>query len=159
MSDTVIVQWLHITSAVIWLGGKIFTSFVLNPVLRLEASREIRLELLKSLGKRFKYISWGSLAVLIITGGINVAQRVSGWDLWLGSKFGVLLIVKLFIVAAMIGISTGHTLFLTPWIRGKSREKDAEGFHRARRIVVLVSRGNIFLGTLVILLGVLLSGQ
>jgi putative copper resistance protein D len=158
VSETVIVQWLHITSAVVWLGGKIFTSFVLNPVLRLGISKEIRLELLKILGKRFRYISWGSLVVLIITGVINTSQRVSGIEGWLGSKFGALLIIKLFLVATMIGISTAHTLFLTPWIRKKSLENDDEGFKMARKTLILVSRVNIFLGISVLLLAVLLKG-
>lgn len=152
MSD-VIVTWLHVSAAVVWLGGKIFTSLALNPVLRLKAAPEQRTELLADLGKRFKYLSWGSLGVLIITGAINVVQRVSIDELW-GSRFGTLLLLKVSIVTLMIALSAVHSRYLTPMLREARRGE--EGFRRARRMVVLVARGNIVLGILVLLLAVML---
>lgn len=153
MSD-VIVTWLHVSAAVVWLGGKIFTSLVLNPVLRLKAAPEQRTELLAELGKRFKYLSWGSLGVLIITGAINVLQRASIEELW-GSRFATLLLLKVSIVTLMIALSAGHSRYLTPMLRDKAR-RDEESFRRARRMVMLVARGNIVLGILVLLLAVML---
>lgn len=152
----IVVQWLHITAAVVWLGGKIFTSLALNPVLRLKATPEQRLELLAALGRRFKYLSWGSLTVLIITGVFNVSQRVSSLDELLGSRFGITLLAKVSIVAVMIAISAAHSLFLTPMLKKQVKEEDMAGFNRTRRMVVLVARGNIFLGILVLLLAVML---
>ncbi len=154
-----IVQWLHVTSAVIWLGGKIFSSFVLNPVLRFRVPKEVRSELLKGLGGRFRYISWGSLFILVATGGVLAVRRVSGLSEWLHSDFGSILLVKLFLVAAMIAISAGHTIFLTPWARKKSGGEDegeGKGSREARKVLILVSRTNIVLGALVILLAVML---
>ncbi|MDP6460003.1 MAG: DUF4149 domain-containing protein [Candidatus Hydrothermarchaeota archaeon] len=155
MNGMTLVVWLHITAAVVWLGGKIFTSLTLNPVLRMEATPEQRLELLASLGKRFKYLSWGSLAVLIITGVINVSQRVSGLDELLGSRFGTTLLAKVLIVVIMIAMSAGHSFFLTPRLRVNAQEND-EGFRRTKKMVVLIARGNILLGVLVLLLAVML---
>jgi uncharacterized membrane protein len=155
MDGMTLVIWLHITAAVVWLGGKIFTSLTLNPVLRMKATPEQRLELLASLGKRFKYLSWGSLAVLIITGVINVSQRVSGLDELLGSRFGTTLFAKVLIVVIMITVSAGHSLFLTPRLRGKAPESDGD-FKRTKKMVVLIARGNILLGVLVLLLAVML---
>lgn len=157
MSEVVvIVRWLHLTAAVVWLGGKIFTSLSLNPVLRMKATPEQRLELLSSLGKRFKYLSWGSLAVLIITGVINVSQRVSGLEELLNLRFGTILLAKVSIVALMVALSAGHTLFLTPRLKEKVQEEDEEGFKRAKKIVVLIARGNIFFGILALLLAAML---
>jgi uncharacterized membrane protein len=155
MNGITLVVWLHITAAMVWLGGKIFTSLALNPVLRMKATPEQRLELLASLGKRFKYLSWGSLGVLIITGVINVSQRVSGLEELLGSGFGVTLLAKVSIVAVMVALSAAHTIFLTPRLKEKAHGNE-EGFKRTKRMVVLIARGNIFLGILVLLLAVML---
>jgi uncharacterized membrane protein len=155
VDETVIVLWLHITAAVTWLGGKIFTSFVLNPVLRLQVPRDTRLKLLEELGWRFRYMSWGSLFVLAATGAVLLEQRITGSPEWLHSEFGGVLVLKLLLVAAMIAISAGHTMFLTPWVRRTSLE-GGEGLRRARKVLVLVSRANILLGVLVILLAAML---
>ncbi len=154
MDGTTLVVWLHITAAVVWLGGKIFTSLALNPVLRLKATPEQRLELLASLGKRFKYLSWGSLAVLIITGVINVSQRVSSLDELLGSRFGITVLAKVSIVVVMVALSAAHSFFLTPVL--KKQAQGDEDFNRAKGMIVLIARTNIFLGVIVLLLAAML---
>ena len=93
--------------------------------------------------------------MLIVTGVINVSQRVSGLDELLGSRFGTTLLAKVLIVVIMIAMSAGHSFFLTPRLRVNAQEND-EGFRRTKKMVVLIARGNILLGVLVLLLAVML---
>lgn len=147
-----LLRWLHVFAAILWLGGKLFTSLVLNPVLRANISPEQRAEIAAALGARLKYLNWGSLAALIITGVVNALPRVPALDALFSTKYGALLLGKTFIVAAMVSLSAMHTFLLIPRLKFmKSEEKE-----RARLQILLLTRLNLVLGALVVLLAVLL---
>jgi uncharacterized membrane protein len=67
--------WIHILAASIWTGGLIYTAAVTVPY---AISRgEDRQRILRGLAKRFRWIGWGSILVLFVTGLGNLTLRYS----------------------------------------------------------------------------------
>ena len=72
MSEEVrsIVLWLHLMFIAVWLGSQVLTGFAVVPTLRRIESRADRMDLLRAFTRRFSLITWGSLLIVLITGGL-----------------------------------------------------------------------------------------
>ncbi|HKJ67492.1 MAG TPA: DUF4149 domain-containing protein, partial [bacterium] len=98
--------YLHILSAMIWIGGMIFLGIVLIPVVRKPVLNDRAAGLIRWIGERFRYVGWATIATLLATGVFNVAYRF-GWqglisaELW-GGRFGRILAVKLIFVGVIL---------------------------------------------------------
>lgn len=108
--------FVHVVSAVVWLGGMLFLALVAIPVLRGLPDRP-RAELVAQLGERFRPVAWACIALLLVTGVANLAYRGVTWEsvvtgrLW-QSPFGQVLAWKLAMVAAMVALSAWHDFSL-----------------------------------------------
>lgn len=113
--------WLHILAAAVWVGGLIYTAAVAVPfALTHEASERQRI--LRGLGRRFRWIGWGSIAVLFITGLGNLTLRLSpiklsqilNGDVFNPEKVEQLIAIwlpwKLMFVVVMIGLMAFHDI-------------------------------------------------
>ena len=112
---------LHLLAAIFWLGGMFFLGVVGAPMLRRIEPAELRQQLFHGLGVRFRTLGWWAIAVLIVTGVLNLGFR--GWFAWegvLGSRAfwttaaGHSLAWKLVIVVTMIAVSAVHDFVLGP---------------------------------------------
>ena len=75
-----IAQWIHITAAVVGVGGVVFIRLILLPILR-AADPDTAKNLQPRINARFVPVLWSCLALLLITGLYNigvVAER--GFD-------------------------------------------------------------------------------
>ena len=64
--------WVHLISAFIWIGGVIFSSLVLLPAAQKHLGKDARGEFLRKVHARFQKISGVFVALLLVTGGINI---------------------------------------------------------------------------------------
>ena len=112
---------IHVLAAMLWLGGMFFLGIVGAPALRRIEPPELRQRLFYTLGLRFRAVGWWAIAVLLLTGVLNLHFR--GWLAWdgvLGSRAfwatgtGHALAWKLGSVAVMIGVSAVHDFVLGP---------------------------------------------
>jgi putative copper export protein len=112
---------LHLLAAIFWLGGMFFLGVVGAPMLRRIEPAELRQQLFHGLGVRFRTLGWWAIAVLVVTGVVNLRAR--GWLAWegvLGSRAfwataaGHALAWKLGVVALMIAVSAVHDFVLGP---------------------------------------------
>jgi uncharacterized membrane protein len=113
--------WLHILMAAVWTGGLIYTAAVVVPFAIGHETQE-RQRILRGLARRFRWIGWGSIIVLIITGLGNLILRLSPiriGQLFNGEAFNpdlvdrfiaVWLPWKLLLVAVMIGLMLFHDI-------------------------------------------------
>ncbi|HKY05015.1 MAG TPA: CopD family protein [Blastocatellia bacterium] len=111
--------WLHILMAAIWVGGLIYTAAVVVPY-AISQGGEDRQRILRGLARRFRWIGWGSLGVLFVTGLANLLLRLSPvplTDLFNGAAFdpartdrfiAVWLPWKLLLVVTMIALMLYH---------------------------------------------------
>lgn len=110
--------FLHILSAIIWIGGMFFLALVVVPTTRGMPPSE-RAALFGAVGRRFRTVGWVCIALLIVTGTINSAYRGVTWEnlftaeLW-GSPFGTTLALKLGVVALLLGMSVYHDFVIGP---------------------------------------------
>jgi uncharacterized membrane protein len=69
-----ICVWIHILMAMTWVGGLIYTAAVVVP-LAIRREPEERQRILRTFGRRFRWIGWGAVAVAILTGLGNLTLR------------------------------------------------------------------------------------
>lgn len=113
--------WLHILAAAVWVGGLIYTAAVAVPfALTHEASERQRI--LRGLARRFRWIGWGSIGVLIITGIGNLTLRLTpvkfsqilNGDLFNPDKVEQLLAIwlpwKFMLLILMVGLMAFHDI-------------------------------------------------
>src|SRR5579884_2927858 len=102
----------------VWVGGMLFLALVVVPATR-GMPAEVRGPLFAAVGRRFRYVGWVCIGLLVVTGGLQLGFRGVTWaalassGLWSGS-FGRVLALKLGLVAAMLGVSLYHDLVLGP---------------------------------------------
>ena len=109
----VFVHWLHLMAAIIWVGSVLFTSLILQPVLRRFVQPDQRLALYREVGKRFSPLQWGAWSVLVGSGAYKLWGLRATPDVFHG-PFGRVLAVKLILIAAMAAISLAHTYLWGP---------------------------------------------
>lgn len=97
----VLLVWLHLLAAIAWIGGMLFLSIVLVPVLRCELFASQKAVLFRAIAGRFRAVVWGAIAVLLFTGPLLLHERgipiadPSGWPKILAAKLGLVIILLL----------------------------------------------------------------
>ena len=71
----VLLVWLHVLAAVSWIGGMIFLSLVLAPLVGSRKAAPEFMALFRSAAHRFRFVVWGAIVVLLITGPVLLQQR------------------------------------------------------------------------------------
>ncbi len=163
MSLYLVSVWLHLLAAIAWIGGMLFMSLVLIPVMRQRGDSQLAASLIGPVGRRFRSMSWLLLAVLVLTGLVNASYRgvaLSSYvdpQFWAG-RFGSLLAVKLLVFVAMLGLSVAHDFFIGPRARtvaaGESNPSEAEVY---RRWATRLGRLNLALGLIIVAIAVALA--
>ncbi|MDR8390761.1 DUF4149 domain-containing protein [Aliifodinibius sp. S!AR15-10] len=111
--------YIHILSAIFWIGGMMFTMAVLVPASRNKLLVQKRGAFFKLVGEKFSKISWILFLVLIITGITNLTGRgiplesllnTSFWQ----SEFGSRLFMKLHLFAGVLILSGIHDFYAGP---------------------------------------------
>jgi uncharacterized membrane protein len=90
------VLFLHVTAVIVALGSSLFSTFALTPVLIEELDPAMRVKVARRVIRRLGAIVLTSLAVLVVTGLLNV--------LFLGGV-SILLLIKLMLVIIVIGLA------------------------------------------------------
>lgn len=154
--------WIHILSAIVWIGGMVFLALVVVPVTRRTELRGQSGALFRWTGRRFRWIGWICLLLFVLTGIVNLAYRGYHWsDLWSGAlwsgSFGQTLAVKLVLVAAILVLSAVHDFKVGPEAASlMEREPTANETRRWRRAASWFGRVNLLLALIVVMLGVML---
>lgn len=91
-----VVLFIHIVAVIVALGGSLFGTFALAPVLATELDPRARVRLARRIVRRLGAIVLTSLAVLVVTGVFNV--------LFIGGV-SILLAIKLILVVIVIGLA------------------------------------------------------
>ncbi len=106
-----LIMWIHLVAAITWIGGMLFLWLVLRPVLSTLPSGTEDLNTLQRVEERFKTVRWVSLLTLLATGIYNLIHE--GGSARLESGWGGILMIKLLLVAIVMGLSGMNDFFLT----------------------------------------------
>lgn len=143
-----IVIWIHVASAMFWIGGMLFFTIVLVPSLRGFPIGQRR-ELMSQIGLRFRKTGWISLGVLLVTGLLQL------YRLGIPAFMGEWLWPKLAMVAVMVSLTLLHDLVLGPRSIEISRANPAP--HPLQRTVRWMARFNLIIGLFIVLASVYLA--
>src|SRR5262249_35241434 len=110
---------VHVLAAAVWVGGTITLVFVGVPVVRV-LEGEQRARLLRELGRRWRPLGYGALAVLLVTGAdlLREGHAFAGTPL----KFDVIFLVKFSFFLGLVVLTYFHDLRLGPGLARQMRE-------------------------------------
>lgn len=145
----IVLIWLHLLAAVTWIGGMIFLSLVLAPLVRGRKAAPEFMALFRSAARRFRVVVWSAMVLLLSTGPALIHQR--GLSFFNPSEWPLVLRVKLGLVGALFLLTLVHDLLLGPQMSKITAltEKDRSSKERALvrtsswvpRIALLISLG------------------
>jgi putative copper resistance protein D len=111
---------LHVLAAMLWLGGMLFLAVVGAPVLRAVEPPALRARIFSDLGRRFRAAGWAAIAVLVVTGVLNLHFRgllrgdAMGSAAFWTTRYGRTLAWKLAAVGTMVAIGAVHDFLVGP---------------------------------------------
>jgi putative copper resistance protein D len=106
------VTALHILAAIAWIGGMIFLSLVLAPLVRGRKAAPEFMALFRSAALRFRPIVWVAIAILLLTGPMLLSLR--GITVMNPSSWPGIVMVKLALVSLLLFLTLLHDLLLGP---------------------------------------------
>jgi len=130
------VQWIHLSAAVLGVGGIAFLHIILLPSAR-ALSPDQRDAFLRTVMGKFRWVSWSAIALLFLSGLYNVRQYY--WEVPWGHDWK-LLTLKIFLALVVFTIALALSLpfkFLD-WFRARRQMWLAIALTLAM-IVILIS--------------------
>jgi uncharacterized membrane protein len=143
--------WLHLTAMAVWIGGMVFLAAVALPGLRRGGPAAVG-EFLAWATPRLRAVGWTCLAVLGITGWVQLEFRGMAWNA------NAVISTKIAVYVAIVAISVLHDFWLGP--RASIALRDDPGSpatNRLRRLAVSVGRVTALLALLAVTLGVFIA--
>jgi uncharacterized membrane protein len=142
---------LHLLAAAVWVGGTVALVFVAVPPLQRLQGAE-RAALLRELGRRWRPIGWGALAVAIATGA-GLAADEHAFDRT-STRFDWTLAGKGLLVGLLVAGAYLHDFVLGPGLARQIRDGRPQSL---RPLLTTIGRANLLLTLTIPVLGVLLS--
>jgi len=137
--------FLHITSAIFWVGGMLFISLILAPFLMSLPTPAERSKVYQVVGKKYRRYGWTAIIILLITGPIILYQLYGVWPHAIftsslhGTPLGRALSIKLTFVAILVISSLVHDFWLGPKARGsKNFTTIAKIFGRSNLVIAII---------------------
>ncbi len=109
--------WVHIIAAMFWVGGTLFMTLVLIPLVRRPELAALAPRLVQLTGERFRLTGYVSLGVLLVTGIVNAGYRGFTWTNvftpapW-QSSFGHVFATKVAAFALILVVSAVHDFWI-----------------------------------------------
>ncbi len=138
--------WLHVLSAAVWLGGLLFQSHILLPLLARGGPEEPVAQAVR----RSRRVAWTALVLLILTGLHNLT-RLPPVTSMIESGALKLLTLKLFLVVILLMLSAHRDFGVAArLIRAVAAGRDAmpalRMLVRLDRVALLLGLGLVYLG-------------
>jgi len=121
LTPALVVDWLHLVAAALWVGGMLYIAAIYLPVLRRSPATERAQALITVLPY---YSPWAIVGVLImaVTGPFSATVHLSTWEQLLSTAYGRALVVKVLLVGGLLLTSAYHVLLLRPRLSKEYRK-------------------------------------
>lgn len=114
-SMMLLLVWLHLLAAVSWIGGMIFLSLVLAPLVRSREATPVLMALFRLAARRFRSVVWTAVVLLLTTGPLLLHQR--GLSVLAPTEWPHVLRIKLGLVSVLLLLTVAHDLLLGPSVK------------------------------------------
>ncbi|MCL5787921.1 MAG: CopD family protein [Candidatus Thermoplasmatota archaeon] len=130
-----IILWLHIFSAIIFVGGSFFIWVVVIPAsYKITDDEKLRTRIVGLIGKQFAWITNVFLIILVFTGIYNATWYLNyNFFALFNTQGGNILLVKIVLVGAMILIMYGNNLYHGKRIMKMAREGRMDELRKLRK--------------------------
>lgn len=152
------VIWIHILAAVVWVGGMVFLSVVLVPVLRRDRLFANYALLFRTVAYRFRTLVWSAMGMLVGTGLLMASSRLI--PLSEPRQWPAVFAAKMSLVALLFSMTLLHDFLIGPHVRQILAMADAQRTARQRTLIKyssLVPRLSLLIALFVLLLAVVLA--
>lgn len=112
-----LLRWIHVIAAVVWIGGNLVLAIVIVPFFRQNLPSVQRIRLLTQIGKRFEPVVWGCVGILFFTGLINVFNAIGitvTAESAISTAFMRTLFIKLMLFVILVILTTLHSFVFGP---------------------------------------------
>ena len=158
--EQALLTWVHITCAAIWVGGSLFIGAVFAPILKkMSMPVEERLQLMIKVGRRFNKIAVPALIILMATGIYQAHLIVQKSELLVESRYGNILIIKVILVAALIGTFAVHVRVIRKDVEEKimSKQISDQELQLLRKKIIILGEITVVLSVIILFLAALLN--
>ena len=153
-----VLVWIHLLATVVWVGGMVFLSIILVPVLRREGLFAQYAALFRTVAYRFRAAVWIAMGILVGTGLVLATGR--SIHLTEPRQWPTIFLTKMGLVACLFILTLLHDLVAVPQVRRISLSAEAERTSLDRMLIrysVIVPRLSLLVALLVLLLAVVLA--
>ncbi len=119
----VLIDFLHLTAASLWIGGMIYISVVYLSILKRYPMITRTRSLLRVLS-HYSPLAFAGVGIMAISGPLNTTTRMSSLNQLLSTLYGRTLIVKVLVVGALLISSALHVLLIRPRLTRSLKEYD-----------------------------------
>jgi putative copper export protein len=158
--EQVIITWIHLIAAAIWVGGSIFIGIVFSPILKtITTSIEERIQIMIKVGKRFNKIAVPALIILMITGLYNSHLLLSKPELLMATSYGIFLTIKIILVIALIITYAIHVRVIRKEVEDQimSNQMPIEQIQKLRKKIIILGEITVVLSITILFFAALLD--
>jgi len=155
----VLIMWVHLVAASIWVGGSIFIGIVLAPLLKtISDSIDGRLSIMIRVGRKFNKIAVPSLIILIVTGLYNSSGYLTRPSLFLTTNYGLVLVAKIVLVIILIVTFIIHVRMIRTKVEKQieSKELSEDAIQKLRSKIITLGRITVIVSVAILLMAALL---
>ncbi|QMU54076.1 MAG: copper-binding protein [Nitrosopumilus sp.] len=158
--EQAIVTWIHLIAAAIWVGGSLFIGIVFSPLLKtMTDSVEERMQIMIRVGKRFNKVAVPSLIILMITGLYTSHTLIGKPELLVSTSYGTFLIIKIFLVIALVVVYAIHVRVIRKDIEEKimSNQMPEPEIQKLRKKIIILGEVTVVLSIAILFFASLLD--
>ena len=158
--EQAIVTWIHLIAAAIWVGGSLFIGIVFSPLLKtMTDSVEERMQIMIRVGRRFNKVAVPSLIILMITGLYTSHALIVKPELLVSTSYGTFLIIKIFLVIALIVVYAIHVRVIRKDIEEKimSNQMPEPEIQKLRKKIIILGEITVVLSVTILFFASLLD--
>ncbi|MBI4837636.1 MAG: CopD family protein [Nitrospirae bacterium] len=105
-----IIGYFHIMTGIIWFGTILYVHLILKPAYAA-----------KGLPKGELILGWISIIIMALTGVLLTIARIPSWQMLFHTRFGLLLMTKIFLFLVMASTAVTVTFIIGPKLRKRRR--------------------------------------
>ena len=158
--EQVLLTWIHITCAAIWVGGSLFIGVVFAPILKkMSMPIEERLQLMIKVGRRFNKLAVPALIILMVTGMYQAHLILQQSDILLESSYGNVLVIKIILVVALIVTFAIHVRVIRKDVEEKIMSKQISDVQLQvlRKKIIVLGEITVILSVIILFLAAALN--
>jgi copper transport protein len=142
----VIADALHLIAVGIWVGGLISLAMLFwRPLTGVSAEQQV--EFRATLVSRFSPMAAAAVTIVLLTGVFNAVVEIPTWSALFHTAYGRSLLIKLAVVAVMLGVGAFNAFYLRPHLErvvgehGADKRRLEEGLERWLKRTIAVEAG------------------